>query len=425
MTCSHSACTKQARRQPITAVGPLAKSRDWGSGYRSGQLALLVAVTTLIATGLLAGGCSSGPQESASPDAFLYATNFGSNSISGYAVDSTTGGLSLLPQFPLSTGPDSRPSRVVATPSGDFLYVSTSVGYRGYRVNRQSGLLAEIPGSPFLSPGVPFVDPSGKFLLALSGIGASALDGAGAVSVLSIDAATGALTPVGTPLTVGFRPSTLAFTADSALVFVSRVGAIDILRLDTASGVLTESAVSPFLPEEAPGPLNVVANLLVVAAPLVNAIAVYSINSGTGELAPVGGSPFPISTSPLDQMTVHPSGKFLYVVDLPACCLCAACRDTEISALTVTLNGSVVTAPGSPFPIGTASSGVIFSYVPSGVTLSVHPSGNFLYATNLGDSIFGYRIDTTTGSLAPIDGSPFPAGSQTVSLAIVPRAVSP
>ena len=94
-------------------------------GATSARLALVVAVTTFIAGGLLAGGCSSEPKQSASPEAFLYATSYAGNNISGYSINSATGALSPLPQFPLSTGPDSTPYWAVATPSGDFLYVAT------------------------------------------------------------------------------------------------------------------------------------------------------------------------------------------------------------------------------------------------------------------------------------------------------------
>jgi 6-phosphogluconolactonase len=52
---------------------------------------------------------------------------------------------------------------------------------------------------------------------------------------------------------------------------------------------------------------------------------------------------------------------------------------------------------GSPFACGAGPWGAF-----------VHPSGKFLYVTNNGEgTISAYTIDSTSGSLTPISGSPF------------------
>jgi 6-phosphogluconolactonase (cycloisomerase 2 family) len=56
--------------------------------------------------------------------------------------------------------------------------------------------------------------------------------------------------------------------------------------------------------------------------------------------------------------------------------------------------------PGAPFPAGRR---------PRAITVA--PSGRFAYVGNDGsDSISGFRVNPTAGSLTPIPGSPFPAG---------------
>ena len=46
----------------------------------------------------------------------------------------------------------------------------------------------------------------------------------------------------------------------------------------------------------------------------------------------------------------------------------------------------------------------------SPTALAIHPSGKLVYATNVNSaSISGFKLDTTTGSLTPVAGSPFPA----------------
>jgi 6-phosphogluconolactonase (cycloisomerase 2 family) len=370
----------------------------------------LVVVAALVAAALLAGGCNEGPKQSEGPNAFLYATNRAENSISGYAVNSTTGALSPLPEFPLETGPDSRPSRIVATPSGDFLYVSTSAGCSGYRVNRQSGRLTEIAGSPFSCPGDEVVDPTGEFLISITDADLCCGGVPANLFVSKIANATGALTLLGNttlPLFTRF-PSLPALTADSRLLFVSNGKFIQIFNFDPTSGFLTETAASPFQPPQEPGSPAVVGDFLFVASHS-NGIAVYSINSATGELATADGSPFQIERFPL-WLTEHPSGKFLYAVDcpLPSC----PSRSVGISALAIDANtGSLTIATGVP----------IVGFEPERASLAIEPSGNFLYAATSHYAVFGYRIDPTTGSLTPLEASPFASNTETVSLAVVPR----
>jgi len=51
-----------------------------------------------------------------------------------------------------------------------------------------------------------------------------------------------------------------------------------------------------------------------------------------------------------------------------------------------------------------------------GVTVS--PDGAFLYAANQGSNdVFAYTINSTSGALAAVSGSPFPAG-------VTPRAIA-
>ena len=291
-------------------------------------------------------------------------------------------------------------------------------------MNRQSGGLTEIAGSPFPSPGVPVVDPGGKFLLAFSpaDIDRGTL---AKLFVLSIDDATGALSQVGTPVpTVSVRYGPLpVFSADSKFVFVCGYSAIQIFSFDPTTGLLTETATSPFHPAGGDvGSLAVVGEFLVASAS-ADAVAVYSINAASGDLTPVSGSPFPIGRAPT-QVTIHPSGKFVYAITYgPAP---GFSEPPMISALTIDAStGSVAVAPGSPAGIGTGTPSS--EIIPAPPRLAVTPSGNLLYARSVTyDSIFGYRVDLTSGSLAAIDGSPFPVDSPNFSIAIVSRqTVSP
>ena len=119
-----------------------------------------------------------------------------------------------------------------------------------------------------------------------------------------------------------------------------------------------------------------------------NDISAYTIDSTTGALSLVIGSPFTAGYWPY-LVAVDPSGKFVYAPNN---------HSNDISAYTIdSATGALSPVSGSPFAAGNAPFG-----------LAVDPSGKFVYVTNLiSDDIYGYTIDSTTGALSPVSGSPF------------------
>lgn len=119
-------------------------------------------------------------------------------------------------------------------------------------------------------------------------------------------------------------------------------------------------------------------------------ISVYSINSVTGTLSPVG-TPVSSGASSPNGLFFHPSGKYLYVTNQTG---------NSLSAFSVATDGTLTAISGSPFSAGTATTlnGVV-----------VHPNGNYLYAASMGVSggVVGFSIDSTTGALTLLAGSPF------------------
>jgi 6-phosphogluconolactonase (cycloisomerase 2 family) len=125
----------------------------------------------------------------------------------------------------------------------------------------------------------------------------------------------------------------------------------------------------------------------------------FSINSSTGALTPVTGSPFPLGGTPPGAGGLSPfvaGGSYLYATDLNARTVAGFSFDTNSGALTP--------VPGSPFaagnnPVQAAQAGT---------------QAKFLYVSDNGDSaggILGFTIDFNTGALTPMPGSPFPTGS--------------
>jgi len=92
------------------------------------------------------------------------------------------------------------------------------------------------------------------------------------------------------------------------------------------------------------------------------------------------GSPFATDTNPI-SVTVHPSGKFLYVANL---------GKNNISAYTIDSNTGVTTQlEKSPF---TAATGPVF--------LTTDPAGNFLYVCNqTAKTVSQFAINQDTGGI--------------------------
>lgn len=86
-------------------------------------------------------------------------------------------------------------------------------------------------------------------------------------------------------------------------------------------------------------------------------------------------------------------------------------HDNTISAYTIdSATGSLTAVPGSPFPAGNQPR-----------SLCGDPQGKFLYAANsYSDNVSVFAINASTGALAEISSSPFPAGSRAAAVGVDP-----
>jgi 6-phosphogluconolactonase (cycloisomerase 2 family) len=128
----------------------------------------------------------------------------------------------------------------------------------------------------------------------------------------------------------------------------------------------------------------------------------YTVDSNTGALAPINGSPFTSgsgqSSAPV-SVAVDPSGKFAYVANE---------FDGTVSGYTIDPTTGALNAIGSVM----AGTDPIF--------VAVDPSGKFAYVANLGDgTISGYAINQSSGVLTAIS-LPVTAGKFPNSVAVDP-----
>lgn len=123
-------------------------------------------------------------------------------------------------------------------------------------------------------------------------------------------------------------------------------------------------------------------------------IGIYSVDPATGNLTPVPGTPFSVSF-PVGCLAFAPSGKFAYATSG------FENAGDQLALFTVNANATL-----------TLGGTIAFPYFPTGVV--VDPIGKYLYVsvddiggTNSTTQLYGYSIDSTTGALTALDGSPW------------------
>lgn len=135
---------------------------------------------------------------------------------------------------------------------------------------------------------------------------------------------------------------------------------------------------------------------LYVPEPTNNTVSGYSINSSSGELTAIQGSPFPVnSAATAESIATDPKGRFLFIGQEAG---------GAISVFTINgTSGALSEISGSPF----LSFGLT-----SADSMTVDSSGKFLYVgqSNASSGIAAFSIDQSSGALSPVAGSPFNLG---------------
>jgi len=281
---------------------------------------------------------------------FLYISNSfidgqpnNGSQIFGYSIGPADGTLTPIAGSPFFLfPPPSSIQGLAITPNGQFLYGADITGFiYAFNIESGTGVPTLIPGSPFASGSNVqlVVDPTGKFLYASNDNDSN-------------------------PSNPSPTDSISAFTIEP-------------------SGALTQLSNSPFaIPGPNGGtsePFGIVDTGSFVYAALLNQVAAFSVDSTTGALTSVPGSPFPAGNG---AFVFAQTNNFLYVTNA---------ADGTISGYSIdSSSGALMPLPGSPFGAGAG-------------TLATDPSGKYLYVSSGGPpnpGILGYNIDSTTGALS-------------------------
>ena len=347
--------------------------------------------------GVNSGGsvCGSGNNNSGGSvtDYFFFHGSSGANNTINTA--SISGSLfQVLPGISIDVGQSIVGSMIVVNKK--FLYIpdqNGSGGVMGFSINRSSGALTEITGSPFaVAPSqitTLAADPDangGRFLFAADFT-------SGDLVVFTIDPTSGALTPVtGSPFpNSGFEANHLKVDGTGNYLYASAgntTGDVAGFLIDQNTGALSPVAGSPFALTVSQIDVDPTGTFLLAVDGGASEINVIPIESGTGSLLLNSAVSYP-TVDPVDGVLIHPSGKFVYAF------------------------GGHVALEGFQFSSGTLTqlSGSPFSALPFLTDCQFDQNGTHLFGIKVPSSAVGVRlVDTNTGNVtAPIPDLGVPA----------------
>jgi 6-phosphogluconolactonase (cycloisomerase 2 family) len=340
-------------------------------------------------------------------------TSFGSTDrrMSEYRINPTTGALTVVNK---ALKAQNLATFSFRDPKHRFLYIVGSVPGSGfsfndiaeYRVNSSTGAITALPGSPFgantqqeLAFGV--IRPDLKFAYILDFRSVNILH------IIAMNPTTGAMVKeVGTfniPGSGDFLFD-LRFDPTGRFLYIAEgeSNAIDAFFSDPTAGGLSQINGSPFVPRGSSpqtcsprlnfcgGAVAITGNHLYYVSMLFDGVAEFAINPTTGALSELPGSP---ALNPAHEglgVRVAPNGKHLYV-NAPV----QFGQSTVVAYTINTTTGKLTKVTGSPFKVpGTDN------------FMDIDETGHFLYTAN-GSTVSGFHINSTTGVLTRVPGSPY------------------
>ena len=239
---------------------------------------------------------------------FAYAANYASNTVSAFTIDSGGALISLATSGIPDIGTEMNPYFVTSDPDGRFVYVANagSGSVSGYAVNSSTGALTKIANATVTgsAPESIAMDPSGRFLYVVNAGSAS-----NNVTVWAIDAQSGALSSRQT-IAAGTGPQSIAVDPTGQWAFVAAANSSTVLTfgIDPTNGTLTNKASMT----DSNGPVSLTVdptgNFVYVSES--SKITAYAINPANGSLTAQGsvsgGASLPLIG------TADPTGKFFY-----------------------------------------------------------------------------------------------------------------
>lgn len=347
-----------------------------------------------------------------SSNQYAYVANADSGQVYGYQLNATSGNLTALEGSPFPNSGYAGLSSIAADPAGRFLYATSQYApanknVLGFRIDRLTGKLSPIPGSPFsadVTASAVAIVPSGRFAYVAN-------YGGNNVSAFKINQSNGVMLPIAS-YAAGSNPDAVTVDPLGKFVFVANLSSNDVsgYAINPATGALTQITGSPFTTGSGPRSLAVDPNerFVYVANQGSDNIWGYTINTTSGALTPVATSPFDVADAGLTSVTVAPTGGQVY-----------AAGNGGIYAYSINQNSEALGGGGFP-PTDLYGQLTLLPGSPTGGGYSefvaVDYTGTFLYSANSND-ISGFNLGT--GVWKTLSASPFATGNAPVSITLV------
>jgi len=331
-----------------------------------------------------------------SPDfKYLYVINHDENTIVEFGIGSDA---KLYPQHTYNT-PGTFPNTIAIDSAGAFLFVTDTYQPQYTAANPGPGALVVYPINSDGSLGTPV--PDGNLSYYPLSLGQTNVLNPNAIDVLSLTPVN-STTAAGEFVYVASQNSTTGFGEISAFSVASG-GALTPLACASPS-VCASSGNGNFGAGTTPSAIasTPLGRYLYLTDSTLNQLLSYAVQSN-GQIVPTAGSPAKTDVFP-DAVTVDPRGQYVYVANYEA---------NSVSAFAINSTG---VSPIGFYGTGTGPTCVF-----------VEPAlGSYLYTTNfLDNTVSGFNLDLTSGSLAPVQNSPFLANGQPTCVAATPHKTHP
>jgi 6-phosphogluconolactonase len=294
------------------------------------------------------------------------------------------------------------------TTTGDYLYVGNNgnTNIAGFSVGT-TGALSVTNGSPY-NNGVAAlslaITPTNTFMYVATtnGIYCYLINSDGSITIQN----------GGTAVAQDMVAAAMQVDSTGNYLLAAGIGisltaqAIGIYQINTSTGLLTALTGSPLaLYTGKASTATVVQPTAMLITPnnsyvyvSLQQLGVQVLTLGTGGALSTGSAatflpPRSTSTSPADNgLASDPNSKFLFVAEI----------NTGLRVLSIGASGTLNEISGSPYATGAG---------PTGVTLD--PTGSYVYVANKGsNNISAFTLTPASGTLAAIAGSPFSSGGQ-------------
>ena len=347
------------------------------------KAAALILVGASLATWL---GCTT------NSSTYLYAAIPASNQIVVYREDPNSGILTVLVGSPITAG--NQVQSIIIHPSKKFLYAANQGENDVWQFNIATGgglteATSTIVGT---APNLLAMDTAGSFLY-VSNLGSNT------ISVFSIDATSGALTPVAAPFSIGGTALNMKLSPAGDVLFVTIGGNPGFVESfsNPSSGnpgaTSIQAGVNPNgLAIDPSGTHLYTGNFG------DNSISAFTIGAN-GVLTPISGFPLGETFSAPLALFIDNSGKYLYVANQGS---------SNLAAYGIGSDGGLTLLTNSHFVTGTQP-----SFITSDST------GKYLFVGNQSSpAIQSFSLDGSTGTLTSVKS--FPVGSTPTSIALIP-----